>query len=210
MTRGRAPRVARERSAALRAALVAALCAFAQVGCLWWGGSDADAPDVVLDPAALDADAAGPPEGVEADPKNAYSDTGPVDSGESGDEVVDYEDPDFAERAASFYASLANRPLDAYVTFEDVELREYFPGPREFADYYASLARQVRDARFRRSRIVEVEVRELHFEAEDLALVDVRLVGRHERVLLFWDVEVDRRDAWRLEGDTWLLTPEKL
>jgi hypothetical protein len=170
-----------------------------------WGGSDADDADTALDP-----EAAGPPDVVEADPESAFSDTGPVESGEFPAEVVDYEDPDFAERAASFYAALANRPLDAYVTFEDRELRGYFLGPREFADYYASLARQVRHARFRRSHIVEAQVRELHFEAEDLALVDVRLVGRHERVLLFWNVEVDRRDAWRLEGDTWLLTPEKL
>ncbi len=116
----------------------------------------------------------------------------------------------FAERIATFYATLARRSLDAYLTYEDESLRDYFDSPGAFSDYYASLANQVRDAHLRNSSAREVRVREFRFEDPDTVRVDLLLVGRHERGLRFWDIELERTDTWRRARGTWVLAPEKL
>ena len=52
----------------------------------------------------------------------------------------------FAERISAFYGRLENMPLNSLTAFEDPELRSYFDGEREFSDYFASVAAQVRDS----------------------------------------------------------------
>ena len=116
----------------------------------------------------------------------------------------------FADRIGAFYARLEKMRLDALTTFEDAELRSYFQGAREFSDYYALLASQVRSVRFRNARADQVLVREFRFEGEDLAFVDITLVGKHERALRFWSIELSRTDVWRRTGGIWTLTPDKL
>ena len=116
----------------------------------------------------------------------------------------------FASRIGPFYARLERTRLDALSTFEDVELRRFFADERDFMDYYASLAAQVRAAHFRRSQPLEVEIREFHFPQGGQALVDVRLSGRHERALRFWSIEILRTDTWERVDGTWFLSPGKL
>ena len=116
----------------------------------------------------------------------------------------------FAERAGSFYALLENEPLDALVTFEDEDLRTYFAEDRDFTDYYATLANRVRKAQFRYSKPDQVVIQEFRLEGDHTAFVDVVLVGRHQRSLIFWDLEVVLTDVWRHRSGAWFISPGKL
>lgn len=134
----------------------------------------------------------------------AWSD-GPAREPVSEDDIVA-----FAERIEIFYRSLEETPLDAILTYQDEALRSHFRDDSEFADYYASLADEVRRAFLRNGQADRVEIREFRFEGPELAFVDVALLGRHQRGLRFWEIELRRTDTWRLEGGTWILAPEKL
>jgi hypothetical protein len=123
--------------------------------------------------------------------------------------VDDVEIRAFASRIESFYTGLEGLPLDTALTFEDRALRAYFADPREFSDYYASIAEQVREARMRHAAPKRVEIVEFRFDRPDLARVEVQLRGDHMRGLVPWDVEVLRSDTWRQVGGTWYVTPEK-
>lgn len=124
--------------------------------------------------------------------------------------VEDREILEFADTIGAFYSRLHNTRLDSLETYEDAELRTFFVDHREFSDYYASLAAQVRAAGFRRSRAEQVRIREFRFEGDDMALVDITLVGRHRRALRFWRIEIQRSDVWRRSAGTWALSPSKL
>jgi hypothetical protein len=116
----------------------------------------------------------------------------------------------FAERIEIFYRSLEDTPLDSLLTYQDEQLRSHFRDEAEFADYYAALANEVRRASLRNGHAQRVEIREFRFDGPEVAFVDVALLGRHQRGLLFWEIELRRTDTWRLEGGTWILAPEKL
>ncbi len=116
----------------------------------------------------------------------------------------------FTLRIERFYRSVARRPLDAYTTFQDEHLRSFFDDPKKFEEYYASLANQVREAKLRYGRAEEVRVHEFRFEGDELAHVDVRIIGRHERAFRIRDIVIERTDTWRRSGDTWFLRPGRL
>ncbi len=124
--------------------------------------------------------------------------------------VDDAEVVAFAERISAFYERLENKRLDSLLTFEDPQLRSFFRGDREFSDYYASLAAQVREASFRNARTDRVVVREFRFEGDSVAYVDLMLVGKHLRALRPWEIQIERTDVWRRVGGIWTLSPDKL
>ena len=115
-----------------------------------------------------------------------------------------------ATRLDEFYRLLENRTLDTLATFEDRRLRSYFADDTAFSDYYASLASQVRRALMRYGRVDDVQVVEFSLKEADHALVRVQLVGRHQRQLRFWRVELSRTDSWRRLSGRWFLVPEDL
>ena len=116
----------------------------------------------------------------------------------------------FAERISAFYGRLENMPLNSLTAFEDPELRSYFDGEREFSDYFASVAAQVREAGLRNTRSERVLIREFRFDDQGVAEVDITLQGRHKRGLRRGMVEVQRTDTWRRVGGIWSLAPDKL
>ncbi len=116
----------------------------------------------------------------------------------------------FAERISAFYGRLEKLPLNSLLAFEDAELRSYFEGDREFSDYFASVAAQVREASLRNTTADRVLIREFRFADEDLAEVDITLEGRHKRGLRRGLIELQRTDTWRRVGGTWSLSPDKL
>ena len=116
----------------------------------------------------------------------------------------------FAERISAFYGRLEKLPLNSLLAFEDAELRSYFEGDREFSDYFASVAAQVREASLRNTKADRVLIREFRFADEDLAEVDITLEGRHKRGLRRGLIELQRTDTWRRVGGTWSLSPDKL
>ncbi len=116
----------------------------------------------------------------------------------------------FASRIEGFYRGLEGVPVDVRMTFEDERLRDHFDSQAAFTDYYASLAAQLRDAQFRNTRVDRVEIRDFSFENPERARVLVTLVGRHLRILRFWEIETRRSDAWQLLDGRWVLTPERL
>ena len=127
-----------------------------------------------------------------------------------GAPVADPSAEALAGRIDEFYARLQDVPLDARMTWQDPELREYFPGLAAFNDYYASLANQARSAGLRDTRLQSVEVIEFRIADPGRAFVDVRLVGHHERRLRFWDIQLDRTDTWSVLDGVWYLTPDAL
>ena len=116
----------------------------------------------------------------------------------------------FAERISGFYRQLEKLPLNTLIAFEDPELRSYFEDEREFSDYFASVAAQLREASLRNTRAERVRIREFRFADEDLAEVDITLEGRHKRGLRRGLIELQRTDTWRRVGGTWSLSPDKL
>ncbi len=132
--------------------------------------------------------------------------------GESGhaERVDDADVLELVSRMEAFYGLLESRSLDAIETFDDPALHAFFRSDQEFSDYYASLASQVRDARFRLSRADRVWVRTFRFIDPDTALANVSLRGRHMRELRFWNREVGRVDTWRRTSAGWTISPDKL
>jgi hypothetical protein len=116
----------------------------------------------------------------------------------------------FAQRIDRFYRQLENLPLDVRLTFEDTSLRAYFSDGQQFSAYYASLADQIRKAQFRNSTALRVDIGGFRFEADDRAVVDLTLVGRHERTLRVGELEITRTDTWRLVEGRWMVSPAKL
>lgn len=130
--------------------------------------------------------------------------------GDTTERVEDASIVRFAERIDDFYRSFENTPLDLRSTFEDPERRAYFASEEDFSAYYASLAAEARRALLRNSTAREVVVDEFRFESEGVAVVDVRFIGKHVRRLRMGDVELPRKDTWRLLEDRWVLSPDKL
>lgn len=129
-------------------------------------------------------------------------------AGSRGIEVLgDREVLDFATRIESFYRSLELVPLDIFMTYEDAELRAHFRDHRDFSDYYASLANQVRGAHFRNGVAERINIDEFQFESPERARVDLTLIGRHQRGLRFWQIDMVRSDTWELVEGAWLLNP---
>lgn len=124
--------------------------------------------------------------------------------------VSDEEALRFADRAARFYRTLQGVPLPALITYTDPALREYFASAAAFSDYYSALATAARQATLRDGQAESVRVREFRFEGPDQAVVDVVVIGKHERRLRFWDIALERRDVWRRIDGVWLIVPEKL
>jgi hypothetical protein len=124
--------------------------------------------------------------------------------------VSDQEAMLFSLRAESFYHALEGVPLPATLTFNNPDLPQFFPTASAYADYYSSLATMARQKTLRDGEARKVRIREFHFDAADQAVVDVVLTGKHERVLRFWDIDVERRDVWRRIDGVWVIVPEKL
>lgn len=124
--------------------------------------------------------------------------------------VDDSEVLEFAERIEGFYSALERVPLDVAMTFRDQTLRAHFHDDDTFADYYASLADQVRAAAFRNGRTERIDILSFRFEDPELARVELSLVGRHQRGLRFWQITRQRTDTWRLREGAWVLSPERL
>jgi hypothetical protein len=116
----------------------------------------------------------------------------------------------FAQRIDRFYRLLENLPLDVRLTFEDTALRAYFSDEEQFSAYYASLADQIRRAQFRNSTAQRVDIGPFRFDSDETAVVDVTLIGRHERALRVGELELPRRDTWRLVDGRWMVSPAKL
>ena len=129
--------------------------------------------------------------------------------GEEG-AVDDSEAVIFAQRAAEFYAQLEGVPLDTALTYQSLELHNYFAGRGAFNDYFASLATQIRRADLRRRAAERIEVREFRLVKPGEMVVDLTIYGRHQRRLRFWEMELERTDTWNRIGGTWIVTPDRL
>lgn len=124
--------------------------------------------------------------------------------------VDDDEAVAFSRRIEAFYSALEDVPVAAVWTYDSAELHGYFTSRRAFDDYFASLATQVRRATLRDGRIERIEVREFRLTDADHAVVELELVGRHERELRFWEIELPRIDTWERVRGTWTVRPDRL
>jgi hypothetical protein len=116
----------------------------------------------------------------------------------------------FARRIEAFYGALEDVPVAAFSTYESSDLYGYFTGRPAFDDYFASLAMQVRSATLRNGRVERFEIDEFRIIDADHAVVELQLIGRHERELRFWEIELPRTDTWQRVRGTWTLRPDRL
>jgi len=124
--------------------------------------------------------------------------------------VQDPEVVEFAERIDGFYTIFEDTPLDTRATFDNPALRAFFLNEEDFAAFYASLAAGARRSLLRNATPTRIEIDEFRFESENVAVVDVRFIGRHTRRLRFGEVEIARSDTWRRVDGRWILSPDKL
>jgi hypothetical protein len=114
-------------------------------------------------------------------------------------------------RAEAFYARLIQRRFNALETFNDPFLREHFRSVDRFFDYYASLATDLDDANFEKSRPNDVAVQEFVFASPTEARVMVLFTGKDDRPLRgATNVELLRLDRWERSEERWWITPGKL
>ena len=141
----------------------------------------------------------------------ACASAGEIPAPEGGSVVVAAETALALEQGTgTFYRQLVQRRVNALETFDDPVLRKYFRSEDLFFDYYAGLAQSLADAHFEKSRPFAVEVQEMIFESPELARVQVVFRGYDNRPLRPNRVALVRRDQWRLEKETWSITPGKL
>jgi hypothetical protein len=116
----------------------------------------------------------------------------------------------FSRRIQAFYSALRDVPVAAIWTYESPELHGYFTSRPAFDDYFASLAMQVRSATLRDGRIERFEITQFRLLDADHAFVDLQLIGRHQRELRFWEIELPRTDTWERVRGTWTVKPDRL
>jgi hypothetical protein len=117
----------------------------------------------------------------------------------------------FQARAEAFYARLIKRRFNALETFNDPFLREHFRSVDRFFDYYASLATDLDDANFQKSRPNAVEVQEFVFASPTEARVLVLFTGKDDRPLRgAANVGLLRLDRWERSEERWWIRPGKL
>jgi len=116
----------------------------------------------------------------------------------------------FSRRIETFYSALEQIPIAAAYTYESAELHGFFTSRPAFDDYFASLVNQVRRATLRDGQIERIEIREFRMSDPDHAVVDLELIGRHERELRFWEIELPRTDTWERVRGTWTVHPDRL
>jgi hypothetical protein len=68
----------------------------------------------------------------------------------------------------------------------------------------------VRSATLRDGRIERFQIPEFRLLDPDHAVVELQLIGHHQRELRFWEIELPRTDAWQRVQGTWTVTPAKL
>ena len=117
---------------------------------------------------------------------------------------------DFLQRTETFYTTLIRRRFNTLETFNDRVLRDHFQTPDAFFDYYADLAQSLAEARFERSRPIEVQVEEFLFENRFIAQVQVRFVGKSSRPLDPGTAVLIRLDRWERVDGRWWIRPGKL
>lgn len=117
----------------------------------------------------------------------------------------------FQARAEAFYGALIRRRFNALETFNDAFLREHFRSDDRFFDYYASLATDLDEANFQKSRPTRVAVQEFVFASPTEARVLVLFTGKDDRPLRgAHNVGLLRLDRWEHAEDRWWITPGKL
>jgi hypothetical protein len=116
----------------------------------------------------------------------------------------------FQERAESFYQRLIQRRFNALETFNDPFLRDHFRSVDRFFDYYASLATDLDEANFKKSRPSAVAVHEFVFESPTTVRVLVTFTGQDDRPLRPNHVILVRIDRWERAEDSWWVSPGKL
>jgi hypothetical protein len=116
----------------------------------------------------------------------------------------------FHDRADAFYQQLILRRFNALETFKDPFLRQHFQTVDRFFDYYASLASELHDANFEKSRPTRAQVEEFVFDTPTTARVLIRFEGDDDRPLRPTSVSLVRVDRWERVEQSWWVSPGKL
>ncbi|MCH2172339.1 hypothetical protein MK489_16265 [Myxococcota bacterium] len=116
----------------------------------------------------------------------------------------------FRQRIHVFYQRLLKRRFNTLETFNDPVLRDHFRSVDLFFDYYASLAEDLAETHFEKSRPTSSAVLDFVFDRSGRARVLVRFVGKDGRPLRFGEVVFDRVDVWERADRTWWVTPDRL
>ena len=113
---------------------------------------------------------------------------------------------EFYVTAQDFYDRLEGRRFNSITTFRDAFLHEFFRDQEDFSNYYADLAHDLVEARFRRNLPLSAAVQEFLVDGPGSARVRVEIRGKNALPLRPWRVAVEREDRWeRHEGRWWII-----
>lgn len=109
-----------------------------------------------------------------------------------------------------FYERIASRRFNSRATFDDPSVRQFFPSVAAYSDYYASLVDVLDRAHFRFNQPTRIELLGLSATGDGMLTLSLRLVGKNDLPLRWWNTSLLRKDEWRWQDGRWWVVPGKV
>jgi hypothetical protein len=109
-----------------------------------------------------------------------------------------------------FYERIASRRFNSRATFEDPSMRQFFPTVAAYSDYYAALVDALDRANIRFNRPTKIELLGIEVDPSGSLRLSLRLIGRNDLPLRWWDAVLLRTDEWRWQDGRWWVVPGKV
>jgi hypothetical protein len=109
-----------------------------------------------------------------------------------------------------FYERISSRRFNSRATFEDPSMRQFFPTVAAYSDYYAALVDALDRGNIRFNRPTVIELLGIEVEPNGSFLLSLRLTGRNDLPLRWWNATLLRTDEWLWQDDRWWVVPGKI
>ena len=109
-----------------------------------------------------------------------------------------------------FYERISSRRFNSRASFEDPSMRQFFPTLASYSDYYAALVDDMDRANIRFNRPTEIELLGIEVNQSGSLQLSLRIVGRNDLPLRWWNATLLRADEWRWQDDRWWVVPGKI
>ncbi len=109
-----------------------------------------------------------------------------------------------------FYERISSRRFNSRATFEDPSMRQFFPTVAAYSDYYAALVDALDRGNIRFNRPTVIELLGIEVEPSGSFSLSLRLTGRNDLPLRWWNATLLRTDEWLWQDDRWWVVPGKI
>jgi len=117
---------------------------------------------------------------------------------------------EFLPLSEIFYARITSRRFNSRATFEDPSVRQFFPTVAAYSDYYAALVDALDRAHIRFNRPSRVDLLGIAVSESGTLVLALRITGRNDLPLRFWNATLLRTDEWVWREDRWFIVPGKV